>query len=133
NNMATAIVTLANRAPLANAGPDQTGSTNVTLFLDGRGPSDPDGDAVPFQWVLTVRPANSAAVLSTATTATPSFVPDQVGRYDVQLTVTDRHGVSVTDTVTITAALGKQRPVITSAPVTFGAAGQPYRYDVKAK
>ena len=46
--------TLNGRAPVANAGPDQTlecaSPAGTTLSLDGRASSDPDGDTLAFAW-----------------------------------------------------------------------------------
>jgi RHS repeat-associated protein len=123
----------ANRPPIADAGPDLSAATNTTVVLDGTRSSDPDGDPLTFQWVITEHPANSTAVLANAQTAGPSFFVDQPGRYAVQLTVTDSHGASSPPVVlTITAAVGDRAPAITSQPVTTAFVGQPYRYAVAA-
>ena len=122
-----------NRPPAINAGPDQTATTNILVNLDGTGSSDPENDAVNYAWMLLLRPANSTATLAGGNSPNPSFVPDQPGRYVVQLSATDSHGFAGTpDTVTITAALGDRAPMIISTPVTRGAVGQLFQYDVDA-
>ena len=122
-----------NRPPAINAGPDQTATTNILVNLDGTGSGDPENDAVNYAWMLLLRPANSTATLAGGNSPNPSFVPDQPGRYVVQLSATDSHGFAGTpDTVTITAALGDRAPMIISTPVTHGAVGQLFRYDVDA-
>lgn len=55
---------VANHAPLANAGADQTAPVNATVQLDGTGSSDGDGDALSHQWTVAARPAGSIAGLS---------------------------------------------------------------------
>ena len=89
-----------NRAPVANAGPDQSVELGSTVQLDGGGSSDPDGDGVTYRWSLT-RPTGSAAALSATDIATPAFVADVPGTYVAQLIVNDGQLESVPDTVTI--------------------------------
>ena len=44
-------VTVANRAPVANAGADVTVGTGVLNTLNGTGSADPDSDDLSFEWV----------------------------------------------------------------------------------
>jgi len=104
----TTVITVAasNRAPVADAGPDQTVATGATVQLDGSHSSDPDGTPiVSFAWSLT-RPAGSAATLSSTTVAKPTFVADRPGTYVATLTVGDGALTSAPDTVTITVVNG---------------------------
>lgn len=92
-----------NTPPTANAGPDQTVQTGDKVQLDGSGSSDPDSDPLSYSWSFVSKPAGSTATLSGQDTATPTFVPDAVGDYVLEVTVDDGRGGSDTDQVTITA------------------------------
>lgn len=85
-------VSTINTAPYANAGVDQVVAVGATVRLDGTDSADVDGEALSFVWELVEAPAGSAAVLSGATTALPTFVADQPGYYVVQLIVKDPSG-----------------------------------------
>ena len=50
-----------NRAPIADAGPDLTGTVPEEIVLDASASTDPDGDILNYAWVLTEVPADSAA------------------------------------------------------------------------
>jgi hypothetical protein len=106
----TVNISTSNTAPLADAGPDQSviliGST---VQLDGSTSYDPDGDAIAFLWSFTSRPGGSAAVVSDPAVATPTFVADVNGRYDLSLTVTDLFGANTADAVTV--SFNNVRPV----------------------
>jgi len=84
--------------PLADAGLDQSATVGSTVYLDGGGSVDPDGEIVGYDWSIrtpggeTVTPADPDAV-------TTQFVPDETGRYEVQLTVTGDDGQTHTDTL----------------------------------
>ena len=78
----------ANRAPVAVAGTARAVTIGATVTLDGRGSSDPDGDAITFAWTLQA-PAGSAAAPTGAGTSQPTFVADVAGTYTASLTVSD--------------------------------------------
>jgi hypothetical protein len=93
---------VADDRPNADAGEDQVVATGETVLLDGSASSDPNGDELTFGWTLVSKPDGSTASLADADTATPSFVADLAGEYEVMLVVSD--GVlSDDDTVVITA------------------------------
>ncbi|MCP4408482.1 MAG: hypothetical protein GY807_12100, partial [Gammaproteobacteria bacterium] len=89
--------------PIADAGTDQTVQVGDTVNLDGDGSRGPQGRSLTFQWSLIAVPDGSAAVLSSPTVATPTFVADLAGNYQAQLIVTDGAVNSDPDTVNITA------------------------------
>jgi len=95
------VITVLNAAPVANAGPDQTALVTHIVTLDGGASSDPDGDAVSYQWALTSRPAGSAAVVSDPTAVSPTFLVDRPGSYSAQLIVSDGSASSLADTMTV--------------------------------
>ena len=89
-----------NRAPIANAGPNQTVNTGVMVTLDGSGSSDPDGDTLSYSWE---QPAGPSRALSSTSVASPTFTaPLNPTTLTFKLTVTDLHGASDSDTVTVT-------------------------------
>ena len=112
----TITTTAVNMAPVANAGPDQTVPAGSTVQLDGSASKDPDGNALRYQWALTVKPTGSKATLSNATTMMASFIADVAGQYVAQLTVNDGMVNSAPDTVTITTLGGNTAPVANAGP-----------------
>lgn len=81
-----------NRPPVANAGPDQTGALGQLLSFTGTG-SDPDGDALTYQWAF-----GDGAI---GNGATVTHVYQSVGTYAVTLTVRDG-SLSAQDTAIVT-------------------------------
>ena len=92
-----------NLIPVANAGPDQTVTTGSQVSLDGSASSDADGDPLQFSWTLTSKPGGSTASLNDAGTASPTFIADVDGNYQISLVVNDGTGDSPADTVAITS------------------------------
>jgi F5/8 type C domain/PKD domain len=96
-----------NRAPVANAGPDQTVNSGVLVTLDGSGSSDPDGDQIKLAWSQTSGPT---VILSNPSVLKPTFTSPLGLTADTPLTfnlqVTDQGGLSATDSVQITVKAG---------------------------
>jgi hypothetical protein len=91
---------VANQAPTANAGPDQTVASGATVQLDGSGSTDPEGQALTFMWTQTSGPA---VTLSDPTSATPTFTaPTGPATLTFDLEVCDPEPLCDTDSVTIT-------------------------------
>lgn len=90
-----------NNPPIANAGPDLTGTTGSTVTLDGSGSSDVDEDPLTYSWEITTAPAGSAATITSADAATASFTPEVGGTYNILLTVSDGE-LSDTDEAVVT-------------------------------
>lgn len=91
-----------NKAPIANAGADQTILSNGTAVLDGTASYDPDGTIASYLWAKVSGPSSPAIVNSTSPVA--SIAPTVAGTYVYSLTVTDNSTspLTATDTVTIT-------------------------------
>ncbi|HUU01224.1 MAG TPA: choice-of-anchor D domain-containing protein [Myxococcota bacterium] len=97
-----------NRAPVADAGPDQDVDPLQEVVLDGSHSSDPDGDLpLSYAWTLVRRPEGSATVLAGETLSQAFITPDLVGIYEAQLFVTDSTGLT---------SLLPDRAVITAIP-----------------
>ncbi|MFC7137158.1 PKD domain-containing protein [Halobaculum litoreum] len=121
-----------NDPPLADAGLDQTVERGATVWLDGGGSLDPDGEIESYRWAIetptgdTIDPDDPDAVSTT-------FVPESVGRYAVTLTVTDDHGVTRNDTLYVEVssrsgsdpadAPANESPPHANEPPTGGIAG----------
>jgi glucose/arabinose dehydrogenase len=91
--------------------PNNAGPAPLTVTFDGRGSSDPDpGDQLTYAWDL-----DNDGQLDDATAACcPTFTYSQAGTYRVTLQVTDRSGVSDSDTVNIVANDSAPVPTIQS-------------------
>ncbi len=119
---ATASVTITinpvNDPPIAEAGVDQKVALNQLVSLDGKGSSDPEGSSLIYNWSFISRPSGSNAVLYDSNRATAVFMPDVVGTFTVQLTVSDS-SFTAADNVKIiviglpTVSLTANPPVIT--------------------
>ncbi len=111
----TVEISTQNSKPVANAGPDQVVFVGQTVQLDGLGSSDVDGDLLTYQWSFTSVPGSSNTVLSDSTVANPTFVPDVVGSYVVQLIVNDGTEGSDPDTAMVTVTVAECTPGATEA------------------
>ena len=107
----TITVSLANAAPVANAGPNQNIVAGSMATLDGSASSDANGDTLTYAWALTSKPAGSSATLASPNSANPSFMADIAGTYVTTLVVNDGKINSSSSTVTITASVANAAPV----------------------
>ncbi len=129
-----------NKAPVADAGHDQSIPVGSVVRLDGAGSNDQNGNELGHGWAFVSKPAgstatlsatndaaSSAAALSAAGDVRPSFIADQAGTYVLQLIVFDGLALSPADTVVITtgdnlpptADAGLDRVVAPGVPVTL--------------
>jgi len=102
-----------NRAPVANAGPDQTveqaSRDGAQVTLDGTESSDPDGDELTHEW-----DTDADGQYDDATGPTPQVVLN-LGQHQIALRVTDPGGLSSTDSVVVTV-VDTSPPQITAPP-----------------
>jgi hypothetical protein len=99
----TITATVANVAPVANAGNAQTVSVGANVLLDGRFSSDANGDSLVYTWSIISKPTGSTAALSDVAAIKPTITADKAGTYVIQLIVFDGKAISSPATVTITA------------------------------
>jgi len=127
---------VANQAPTANAGADQTVDEGASVTLDGSGSTDPDGDALTFAWTQTSGPA---VTLTGADTANPTFTAPDVASpttLEFQLEVCDPEPLCDTDTVVVTVnpvvapIVDASGEVIVNGPVKAGQTAKTYVFRI---
>jgi len=98
------MVVVGNRAPVANAGVDQSCEPRQQISLNGSESYDLDQDDVlSYSW----RQISGTSVeLSDANTLTPGFTPLIEGEYVFELIVNDGTDLSPPDTVTVSCTIG---------------------------
>jgi hypothetical protein len=111
----TVTASAANVAPVANAGAIQSVVLGL-VTLDGSGSTDANNDTLTYKWVLLAKPIGSTAVLSSTTSAKPTFTADLVGVYVASLVVNDGKVDSAIVTTTVTAAVANVAPVANAGP-----------------
>src|SRR3954469_15643229 len=69
--------------------------------LDAGASKDPQGRDLSFSWQFTAIPIGSTATLNDAKSATPSFLADVDGEYDVQVSVSNAFVAAAAQTVKV--------------------------------
>lgn len=87
-------ITLANNAPTANAGADQSAVVGTNVILNASASSDSDGNITSYSW------DDNGTTLGTLQTIGISTL--SVGAHTITLTVTDNDGASASDTTQVT-------------------------------
>jgi PKD repeat protein len=90
----TATITVANRVPTANAGPDRTVVEDSPVTFDASASSDPDGTITGYSWTF--------GDGTTGTGVRPVKTYPAPGTYIATVTVTDDKGASNSDSATYT-------------------------------
>jgi glucose/arabinose dehydrogenase/PKD repeat protein len=99
----------ANQPPTAAARANPTsGLVPLTVNFDGTGSSDPDGEALSYDWDL-----DGDGTYGDSTSPTPSYTYDVAGDYDVGLRVTDGRGASDTLDQPLKISAGNTPPTAT--------------------
>ena len=105
SSSATVTMSTIGTPPVANAGPNQTVKLGSLVVLNGSGSTSTGGQPLSYFWTPLTLPIGSTASLSGSNTASPTFVADKPGVYEMQLIVND--GLpSSPSTVTITTQTG---------------------------
>ncbi len=129
-------INFVNRAPVSDAGADQSVDEGSAVYLDAASSSDPDtGDIITCHWEQADNSGYSV-VLSDSTSGKPVFTAPDVGISGAllifDLTVTDAGGLTDTDQVSVNinfvnkspeADAGPDRTVSESASVTLDGTG----------
>lgn len=89
--------------PIANAGSDQSVDVNSPVIFDGSSSNDADSDPLTYAWTVLTAPVGSTATITSPTSVNPSFTPDVIGSYVIQLIVNDGKANSTPSTLTLTA------------------------------
>ncbi|HKZ62878.1 MAG TPA: PKD domain-containing protein [Thermoplasmata archaeon] len=95
-------VTVANRPPVADAGPDQNAAKFSNVTLNGSNSSDPDAEPITYFWWQTGGP--SRVTLTTPFAAITNFTTAGAGIYTFDLFVYDPEGTNVSDSVSVSVA-----------------------------
>ncbi|HUS07992.1 MAG TPA: OmpA family protein [Bryobacteraceae bacterium] len=98
-----------NDAPVADAGPDQSGLAAGTVNLDASGSFDPDGDPITFQWSQIAGPAVS---ISGQNQARASFTAAAGQSYSFRVTVKDDKGAQGIARTTVTTTQQQQVEIL---------------------
>jgi CSLREA domain-containing protein len=123
----TLVISIANTAPLADAGSDQLVAPGDTATLDGSGSTDADGDALTYLWTITAQPAGSVATLSDLNAVMPTIFVDELGVYTIKLVVNDSVTDSTPDEVDLRSV--NVAPVADAGPDQSVVVGQSVQLD----
>jgi hypothetical protein len=95
-----------NASPVAEAPPDvevvdADGDGMEQVTLDGTASNDPDGDALTFAWTIPDDTENGDSAGDLLSTDAIAEISLPVGEHAITLTVTDVHGATATDQMTV--------------------------------
>jgi hypothetical protein len=117
NNSSPSIVTITTTPPppVANPGQAQSVFLGTTVQLNGSLSTDSNNQPLTYTWSFNAVPTGNTATLSNASIVNPTFTPNVVGTYVVQLIVNDTVQNSSPATVTITVT-ATQTPTANAGP-----------------
>lgn len=121
------------QAPSAEAGPNQTVHAYSIVNLDGSGSTDPDSQAVTYNWVQVKGPK---VEISNAQTKHASFAAPATGTQGAtlvfQLRVTDQSGLATRDQCTVNVTEAAQPPTADAGQAQAAAESDPVTLDASA-
>ena len=126
----TVLISDQNLPPVADAGASTTFTIGSTLFLDGSGSSDVDGNQLSYQWRIVNAPVGSTVSIVDATSVNASITPDVSGDFILSLIVNDGQADSAVSTVILHAS--NHIPVANAGVNQSGQLGQIVHLDGSA-
>jgi hypothetical protein len=127
------VVVTPNVPPNANAGPDITLYLGEEAVLNGSASNDPDNGPQPltYNWRFVSTPTGSQLVngdILEADTVSPSFIPDVMGTFVLELMVSDGKDAGF-DNVAVTVKRPPERPIAEANGPYSGTVGSPITFD----
>ncbi len=124
------VTDVSNAPPVAVAGIDRDAAPGVDVTLDGSASSDPNGDALSFEWTQLSGPtiAFDDPTATAPVLTSPIVLVDEV--IVLRLIVSDGVFASAPDDVTITVRAALGAPRFASLPRNIAVTAEPYSYDV---
>jgi len=116
NALALVKVLPSNSPPIADAGNDRNVSENILVKLEGKG-SDPDGDKIKYSWAQkSGKTVDLYERASYSVYFTSPVIQSASEKLIFELTVTDSHGNSDTDDVSVTVSSVNYPPRVNAGP-----------------
>jgi hypothetical protein len=113
-----------NNPPAANAGGPYIGTEDVAILFDGSASSDPDGDALSYDWDF------GDGTVGTGVSVTHAYAYG--GAFTVSLTVDDARGGMDSSSTTVTVAEVNDPPVADPSGPYYSTVGEPLTFDGSA-
>lgn len=105
--------------------PGSTMGGTPAVQLDAAGSTDPDGDALTYEWVFVRVPAGSTVAFANPDVQNPSFTADREGTYTLRVFVSDGVDRVASDELTVTSS-GPSAVSIVSGNNQSTKAGTPF-------
>ncbi|MBI4816927.1 MAG: hypothetical protein HY791_11745 [Deltaproteobacteria bacterium] len=121
-------VSVANRRPIAKAGPDRVRTIGAPVELDATESSDPDSDPLTYHWVATRAPFGSNFLPENDRLPKTTVTPDLAGEYEVTIEVFDGTATA-TDGFALRVRSANHAPVARVGPDQQVSVGQPVTLD----